>query len=105
MIARDPDAMPFAVTGGSPDGDVIQVRILSASITQARTVVLHYYSPADYDQDGDVDLADFEVLIRSWLKQPDDAGYDARADLDKDSSGKVNLHDCAVFLGEWTDEL
>jgi len=101
VVGRDGGAMPFAVTGGSRDGDVVEVQVPSALVTQARTIVVRYSSAADYDKDGDVDVADFQVLVRSWLKQPGDAGYDVRANLDGDLSGKVNLHDCAVFCAEW----
>jgi alpha-glucosidase (family GH31 glycosyl hydrolase) len=102
VLNRDPDAMPFAVAGGSPDSDVIQIQVPSASVTQARTVVVDYYSPADYNQDGKVDISDFRIMMNTWLKQPDDPGYDSRANLDNDPSGRVNLSDCAVFLSEWT---
>lgn len=103
MIARDPDAMPFAAAGGSADAQIIQIQVPSASVTQARTVVIHYYSPADYDQDSDVDVSDFHVITGSWLKRPEEPGYDARANLHGDPQGKVDLYDCAVFLAEWTD--
>ncbi len=104
VIVRDQNAMPFAVTGGSPDSDVIHIQVPTASVVQERTIVVHYYSPADYDQDYDVDLMDFQVLVNSWLKPLGDPYYDSRANLDNDSLGKVNLSDCAIFCQEWTGQ-
>lgn len=103
-IPSDHNAMPFAVTGGLPDADVIEIQIPSAPVTQARTIIVYYYSPADYDQDSDVDLTDFQVLIKSWLKQVGDPNYDPRANLDHDPAGKINLYDSAVFCSEWTGQ-
>ena len=104
VIARNQGAMPFAVTGGSPDGDIIEIQVPSASVSMERTIVVHYYSPADYDWDGDVDMVDFQVIINSWLKQLGDPDYDLRGNLDNDPLGKVNLYDCAVFCREWTSQ-
>ncbi len=56
-------------------------------------------SPADFDQDGDVDFADFEVFIAAWLSQPGDPHWDARCDFNGD--GIVNFLDYAVFANEW----
>lgn len=102
IIPRDENAMPFSVTGGSPDGDVIEVPVPPASVSSKRVIVVHYYSPTDFDKDGDVDMADFQVILNSWLKQAGDAGYDSRANLDGDPAGKINLEDCAVFFRTWT---
>ena len=104
VIARNQAAMPFAATGGSPDDDVIQIQIPSASVSTERTIVIHYYSPADYDHDSDIDTDDFQVIINSWLKQPGDPNYDPRANLDPDSSEKVDLYDCVIFFREWTGQ-
>jgi alpha-glucosidase (family GH31 glycosyl hydrolase) len=104
VIPTDQNVMPFAVTGGSPDGDVIEVQIPSTPVSMERTIVVYYCSPADYDMDGDVDLADFRVIIDSWLEQPGDPEYDSRANLDHDPLGKVNLSDCVIFCREWTGQ-
>jgi beta-glucosidase len=58
-------------------------------------------SPADFDQDGDVDCADAEVFCDSWLKVPGDPGYDSRANLHEDLSGIVDFYDYAIFANEW----
>jgi beta-glucosidase len=58
-------------------------------------------SPADFDQDGDVDCADAEVFCDSWLKVPGDPGYDSRANLYEDLSGIVDFYDYAIFANEW----
>jgi len=58
-------------------------------------------SPADFDQDGDVDLEDAEVFCDSWLKEPGDPGYNPRANLYDDPSGIVDFYDYAIFANEW----
>lgn len=103
-IPRNQNATPFAVSGGSPDGTIIEVQVPSASVGMERMIVAYYYSAADYDQDGDVDLPDFQVFIKSWLKQPGDPDYDSRANLDYDPLGKVNMNDCAMFFQEWSGQ-
>jgi alpha-glucosidase (family GH31 glycosyl hydrolase) len=102
VVPRDQDAMPFSATGGSPDGDVIEVQVPSGPVSSQRVIVVHYYSPADFDKDGDVDMADFKVILKNWLKKTGDADYDPRANLDGDPAGKINLGDCAVFFRAWT---
>jgi beta-glucosidase len=58
-------------------------------------------SPADFDQDGDVDCADAKTFCDSWLKVPGDPGYNPRANLYEDPSGIVDFYDYAVFANEW----
>jgi alpha-glucosidase (family GH31 glycosyl hydrolase) len=102
IVPRDQNAMPFSTAGGSPDGDVIEVQVPSAPVSGERMIIIHFYAPADFDKDGDVDMADFQVILNTWLKQPGQANYDARANLDGDLSGKINLEDCAAFFRAWT---
>ena len=59
VVVRNPKAMPFSVTGGLPDGNVVEIQVPPASVSTERTIVVHYYSPADYDQNSDIDVADF----------------------------------------------
>ncbi len=42
VIAQDTNAMPFAVSGGSPDGDVATVTVPSGPVTNTHTVVVNY---------------------------------------------------------------
>jgi len=58
-------------------------------------------STADFDRDGDVDVADLEVFCGSWLKVPGDTGYDSRANLYESPLNIVNFYDYAVFANEW----
>jgi beta-glucosidase len=58
-------------------------------------------SGADFDRDGDVDVADLEVFCGSWLKVPGDPGYDSRANLYESPLNIVNFYDFAVFANEW----
>lgn len=100
-IARDPNSMPFSVTGGSPDGDVIEVQVPSGSVSMERTIEIYYYSPADYNQDLDIDFNDLKVMAGSWLKQPGEADYEPGANLSRDISDRVNFYDYAIFCQEW----
>ena len=102
VITGNQDAMPFTVTGGSSDNDIIEIPVPSASVSTERTILIHYYSPADFNQDGVVDLQDFQIIIDTWLKQSGDPDYDSRANLNNDPIGKVNLQDSAFFCHEWT---
>jgi len=58
-------------------------------------------SGADFDRDGDVDVADLGVFCDSWLKAPGDTGYDSRANLYESPLNIVNFYDYAVFANEW----
>ena len=58
-------------------------------------------SPADFNGDGKVDLADLMIFCDSWLKVPGNTGYDSRANLYGDPSGIVNFDDFAVLANEW----
>jgi beta-glucosidase len=58
-------------------------------------------SPADFDQDGDVDVADLGVFCYSWLKVPGNTGYEPWANLYEDPLSIVNFYDYAVFANEW----
>ncbi|MBN2841976.1 MAG: DUF5110 domain-containing protein, partial [Sedimentisphaerales bacterium] len=42
IVARDEQAMPFAVTGGSRDADVVLINLDSASVNKARTVEVKF---------------------------------------------------------------
>lgn len=60
-----------------------------------------YNLAADFDDDLDVDWLDLDVIANSWLKVPADAGYDSRANLYDDPSGRVDFYDFAVFANQW----
>ncbi|GAB4546844.1 MAG: hypothetical protein Tsb0013_06050 [Phycisphaerales bacterium] len=55
--------------------------------------------PADFDNDGDVDLGDFGVFGSAFGSMTGDVNYDQKADLDGD--GDVDLGDFGVFGGEF----
>ena len=82
-----------------------RVRRICGTETQSNTYnCAENYSPADYDQDDDVDFVDFQVLVTSWLKQPGDPNYDSRANLDNDPLGHVDFRDYAIFAEYWAGE-
>ena len=45
MIPRDVHGMPFRATGGSSDGDVIQIYIPLASVSVERKIVVSFADP------------------------------------------------------------
>jgi hypothetical protein len=49
------------------------------------------WMPADLDRDSDVDCTDYSIVKASLMKRAGQAGFDARADLDK--SGLVDTRD------------
>jgi nitroreductase len=53
----------------------------------------------DANQDHFVDLADYVILSRCWLSSRSQAGYEARADFDRD--GLVNVTDLALLAANW----
>ena len=53
----------------------------------------------DFDQDGDVDLADLQRLLAAYGKCSGDAGFDSAVDIDQ--SGCVDLSDLQFLLGEY----
>jgi len=55
--------------------------------------------PGDADGNDTVDLADYAILSRCWLRSKSQVGYDARADFDGD--GLVNLADLSLLAANW----
>lgn len=53
----------------------------------------------DANSDNRIDLADYVILSRCWLSSKSQAGYDARADFDRD--GLVNVADLALLAANW----
>ncbi len=60
-----------------------------------------YKIAADYDTDADVDTLDLDAFCNSWLKVPGNPGYDSRANLYADASGRVDSFDFAAFANSW----
>ena len=82
------DRQNFTVTGAGPvaltfiDKDII---VTLQSTTCA----------ADFDNDGHVDLGDFDVLGAAFGSSQGDANFDARADFDQE--GDIDLGDFGLF--------
>lgn len=59
-------------------------------------------SPVDFDQDGDVDLSDFQVFLGCFNGPNRPPGSDNCAAADRDSDGDVDLSDFSEFLTGFT---
>ncbi len=57
--------------------------------------------PADFDQDGSVNLSDYIILTRAWLCTQNDSCWDPRCDISVPRDGKIDLNDLTVFANDW----
>ena len=53
----------------------------------------------DFNDDGSVDLLDYDLFVSFWDTKRGEAGYDAKYDLDGD--GVVALGDYSIFVANW----
>jgi hypothetical protein len=56
---------------------------------------------ADFDGDGDVDIADFAAFASAWSKRSGDALWDSDYDIDAAADDAVDILDLAVFADNW----
>ncbi|MCK5270752.1 MAG: retroviral-like aspartic protease family protein [Sedimentisphaerales bacterium] len=57
------------------------------------------FAYVDFDDDGDIDLADFAIFSAAWLTSPDDTNWDPRCDIYIDES--IDIQDLAAFAEQW----
>ena len=73
----------------------ITVSVLVAGIDQPVTFSVKAMATPDFDGDGDVDFADFLLLLAQIGFSEEDEGYEARFDLDGD--GTIGFADFLIF--------
>ena len=57
--------------------------------------------PADFDADGDVDLADFAIFALAWLTEPGKTGWNPDCDISIPADNSVDILDLIVFAECW----
>lgn len=80
-------------------GTAVLDGFLSVEAGADGTDAVYGFSVADFDQDGDVDLADLRVFVFCWLEERGLPDYIAEADFD--DNGIINLTDFAIFAKHW----
>ena len=60
-----------------------------------------YYTPGDFDKDGDVDFADFAIFATAWLTGNGDVYYRPTCDVGIPADNSVGPPDLAVFVEQW----
>ena len=69
IIKRNPDAMPFTVTGGAADADILLITIPTISVDQPQQLEIKFEESlsTDISGDGTVDILDLSLLALNWL--------------------------------------
>ena len=55
----------------------------------------------DFDEDCDVDMADFAMLALAWLTQPGDAKWNPAYDISNPNDGIIDMLDLDAFIDNW----
>ena len=59
----------------------------------------YYWSPADFDESGNVDFVDYSILAAAWQSEPNDDNYNEDCDLADNNS--IDYNDLALFCEDW----
>ena len=69
-------------------------------ITTTEVITFNDTAPSpDFNKDGIVDLADYDLFRNQWDKRADDPNWEAEYDLNGD--GVIDLGDYAIFRDNW----
>lgn len=55
----------------------------------------------DFDEDCDVDMADFAMLALAWLTKPGDAKWNPAYDISNPNDGIIDMLDLDAFIDNW----
>lgn len=58
-------------------------------------------APADFDHDGDVDMADAAILAAAWHSEPSDPAWNAACDISLPPDGLITEADLQTFAAFW----
>ncbi len=89
--------------GGIMIWEISQDTFDETSLLTAITDTILYLSPADYDGDGDTDLADFAFFVSDWLSWSCNSqnGWCDHTDLNQ--NGQVDFMDFALIAQQWLE--
>ncbi len=59
----------------------------------------YYYSLADFDEDGKVNLVDYAIIAGAWQTEPNDNNYEEDCDIEDNNS--IDYNDVALFCEDW----
>jgi hypothetical protein len=68
------------------------------------SVAFWYQLPShleDFDDDGDVDFADFAVLASAWMSQTGQPNWNPVCDISSPKDNIINWSDLAIFSEQW----
>lgn len=92
----------FSFTGTASKTYLVRVRVVNASNASGPWSVNSdptMETPGDANFDGQVELTDFTLVSRYWLRSKDDSNYNPSADLNDD--GIVNIDDLSLVTLYW----
>jgi len=59
----------------------------------------YYWSPADFDEDGNVNFIDYAVFAAAWKSESGQGNYNDDCDLEDNNS--IDYNDLALFCDDW----
>jgi hypothetical protein len=93
--------LPFGLLNAVVEVDKVNDINEFSEDDNTRSFRIENYAPADFDQNGKVDLSDLSVMAGEWLRTNDNLTSDIAPLFLKD--GKVDLSDFAELARVWTD--
>ena len=105
--AVDDDAVIPLAVGSNRIGvkvtaeDGVTTKIYTVIVTRALSNFSQDSSPSssDFNGDGTVNLADYDLFVDQWGTRAGDPNWDAKFDLDSD--GVIGLGDYEIFVSNW----
>jgi len=100
IVAWSDTQITCTVPAGAETG-LLRVITDEGASNGATFVLISAFSPADLDYDDDVDWADLEIFVDSWLKEVWDEGYNPACNFNYDTDDIVDFLDFATFVADW----
>ena len=72
-----------------------------SSVYPAALVVTAAPLPGDIDDDGNVDMDDFDILTEAWLTRPGDNQWNPDCDINNPADNFIDMRDFAVLSRYW----
>jgi len=58
-------------------------------------------NPADFNENGQVNLPDFSILAAAWLTEPDDPQWNSLCDISTPADDFIDILDLAAYSNQW----
>lgn len=92
------DAGDTNFTGETGETDIDgEERVLNGRVDMGADE--YYWSPADFDEDGNVNFVDYAVFAAAWKSESGEGNYNDDCDLEDNNS--IDYNDLALFCDDW----